>query len=118
MRTTGPCALPSHDGCGGPSSSSRWAARIAGLCGAVETEPLEGVYAGERELADEAERLGPPEVRRGRPPLGATSGGHSPRLSTLVPQDVNDAVRAAAEREGVTPAQWLRDAIEQRLVRR
>jgi hypothetical protein len=70
------------------------------------------------ELADEAERLGPPEVRRGRPPLGATSGGHSPRLSTRVPQDVNDAVRAAAEREGVTPAQWLRDAIEQRLVRK
>jgi plasmid stabilization system protein ParE len=69
------------------------------------------------ELADEAERLGPPQVRRGRPPLGATSGGHSPRLSTRVPRDVDDAVRAAAEREGVTPAQWLREAIEQRLVR-
>lgn len=69
------------------------------------------------ELAEEAERLGPPKLRRGRPPLGATSGGHSPRLSTRVPQDVDDAVRAAAEREGVTPAQWLREAIEQRLVR-
>ncbi len=69
------------------------------------------------ELADEAERLGPPQVRRGRPPLGATSGGHSPRLSTRVPQDVNDAVRAAAEREGATPAQWLRQAIEQQLAR-
>jgi hypothetical protein len=69
------------------------------------------------ELADEAERLGPPQVRRGRPPLGATSGGHSPRLSTRVPEDVDEAVRAAAEREGVTPAQWLREAIEQRLVR-
>jgi hypothetical protein len=69
------------------------------------------------ELADEAERLGPPQVRRGRPPLGATSGGHSPRLSTRVPRDVDEAVRAAAEREGVTPAQWLREAIEQRLVR-
>jgi hypothetical protein len=69
------------------------------------------------ELADEAERLGPPQVRRGRPPLGATSGGQSPRLSTRVPKDVDEAVRAAAEREGVTPAQWLREAIEQRLVR-
>lgn len=69
------------------------------------------------ELADEAERLGPPQVRRGRPPLGAMSGGHSPRLSTRVPQDVNDAVRAAAEREGATPAQWLRQAIEQQLAR-
>ncbi len=69
------------------------------------------------ELADEAERLGPPQVRRGRPPLGATSAGHSPRLSTRVPRDVEEAVRAAAEREGVTPAQWLREAIEQRLVR-
>ncbi len=69
------------------------------------------------ELADEAERLGPPKLRRGRPPLGAMAGGHSPRLSTRVPQDVDDAVRAAAEREGMTPAQWLRGAIEQRLVR-
>ncbi len=69
------------------------------------------------ELADEAERLGPPQVRRGRPPLGATSGGHSPRLSTRVPQDISDAVRAAAEREGATPAQWLRQAIEQQLAR-
>lgn len=69
------------------------------------------------ELADEAEGSGPPKLRRGRPPLGATSGGHSPRLSTRVPQDVDDAVRAAAEREGVTPAQWLREAINQRLVR-
>lgn len=69
------------------------------------------------ELAHEAESLGPPQVRRGRPPLGARSGGHSPRLSTRVPQDVDDAVRAAAQREGVTPAQWLREAIEQRLVR-
>lgn len=69
------------------------------------------------ELADEAERLGPQKLRRGRPPLGAASGGQSPRLSTRVPQDVDDAVRAAAEREGVTPAQWLREAIEQRLVR-
>lgn len=69
------------------------------------------------ELANEAERLGPPPVRRGRPPLGSSSGGQSPRLSTRVPQDVDDAVRAAAEREGVTPAQWLREAIQQRLVR-
>ena len=69
------------------------------------------------ELADEAERLGPPQVRRGRPPLGARSGVQSPRLSTRVPQDVDDAVRAAADREGVTPAQWLREAIEQRLIR-
>lgn len=69
------------------------------------------------ELADEAERLGPPQMRRGRPPLGSTSIGHSPRLTTRVPRDVDAAVRAAAEREGVTPAQWLRAAIEQRLVR-
>lgn len=69
------------------------------------------------ELANEAESLGPPQLRRGRPPLGATSHGHSPRLSTRVPHDVDDAVRAAAVREGVSPAQWLREAIEQRLVR-
>ncbi|WP_369052814.1 hypothetical protein [Kineococcus terrestris] len=69
------------------------------------------------ELADEAERSGPPQLRRGRPSLGSTSSGHSPRLSTRVPQDVDDAVRAAAARQGVTPAQWLREAIEQRLVR-
>lgn len=69
------------------------------------------------ELANEAERLGPPQVRRGRPPVGATSGGHSPRLSTRVPQEVNDAVRAAAEQEGTTPAQWLRQAIEQQLAK-
>ena len=69
------------------------------------------------ELADEAEHLGPPQLRRGRPPLSATSQGHSPRLSTRVPRDVDDAVRAAAVREGVSPAQWLREAIEQRLVR-
>lgn len=68
-------------------------------------------------LADEAESLGPPQLRRGRPPLGDTSRGHSPRLSTRVPHDVDDAVRAAAAREGETPAQWLREAIEQRLVR-
>lgn len=69
------------------------------------------------ELANEAERLGPPQVRRGRPTVGATSSGHSPRLSTRVPQEVNDAVRAAAEQEGTTPAQWLRQAIEQQLAK-
>lgn len=70
------------------------------------------------ELADEAERLGPPKLRRGRPPVGAaTVRGHSPRLSTRVPKDIDEAVRAAAESKGVTPAQWLREAIEQRLVR-
>lgn len=68
------------------------------------------------ELADEAEGLGPPQLRRGRPPRGGTSSGHSPRLSTRVTHDVDDAVRAAAVREGVGPAQWLRQAIEQRLV--
>ncbi|WP_432499013.1 hypothetical protein [Kineococcus gypseus] len=77
--------------------------------------PYDDAYLNE--LADEAERQGPPQVRRGRPALGSTSGRHSPRLSTRVPQDVDDAVRAAAEREGVTPAQWLREAIQQRLVR-
>ena len=69
------------------------------------------------ELANEAEHLGPPQLRRGRPPLGSTSAGHSPRLSTRVPHDVDDAVRAAAVRQGVSPSQWLREAIEQRLVR-
>lgn len=77
--------------------------------------PYDDAYV--HELAEEAERQGPPPVRRGRPPLGSTVGGHSPRLSTRVPKDVEDAVRVAADREGVTPAQWLREAIQQRLVR-
>lgn len=85
----------------------------------VVRDPSGRIYddASLSELADEAERLGPPQIRRGRPPLGSAAGGQSPRLSTRVPQDVDDAVRAAAEREDVTPAQWLREAIEQRLVR-
>lgn len=53
--------------------------------------------------------------RRGRPTVGAHASGPSPRIGVRLPATTRDAVRDAAGAEGVSEAQWLRAAIEERL---
>ena len=83
----------------------------------------------EQEAAYEAEsdhyaRQGPPaEVlaafadRRGRPRVGEQPAGHSPRIGARVSADTREAVRRAAQEEGLSEAQWLCAAIEEHLHR-
>ncbi|GAB3232774.1 hypothetical protein GCM10027586_14980 [Kineococcus gypseus] len=83
----------------------------------------------EQEAAYEAEsdryaRQGPPEQvlaafadRRGRPRVGEQLAGHSPRIGARVSADTREAVRRAAQEEGLSEAQWLRAAIDERLHR-
>ena len=53
--------------------------------------------------------------RRGRPPIGEHASGPSPRIGVRLPATTRDAVRDAAGAEGVSEAEWLRAAIEERL---
>lgn len=41
----------------------------------------------------------------------------SHRLQVLIPEDLNTAIRKAAERESCSKGEWVRRAIEQRLAR-
>jgi len=48
---------------------------------------------------------------RGRPSL--SQGGESPLLRVRLPQDLDEAVRRAAERAGTSRAEWVRQVLDQ-----
>ncbi|WP_432536269.1 hypothetical protein [Kineococcus arenarius] len=92
------------------------------------TDEGDARLAEEQEAAYEAEsdryaQQGPPlqvlaafaTRRRGRPRVGEQPAGDSPRIGARVTPDTREAVRRAAQEEGVTEAEWLRAAIEARL---
>jgi hypothetical protein len=66
-------------------------------------------------LAAEAERgldLASWKPRRGRPPLGATAGRHSPRIALRVPEDLHRRVAERATKEGRSMSEVVRDLLE------
>ncbi len=67
-------------------------------------------------LAKEAEAgfdLSKWKPRPGRPPLGDTAGGHSPRIEARVPEALHRRVSARAAREGRTVSQVVRRLLEE-----
>ena len=66
-------------------------------------------------MADEAEAGFDPatfRLRPGRPPLGTSNGGHSPRLEVRVPAMLRDRVLARAAAEGRSVSDVLRELLE------
>lgn len=89
---------------------------------AALTEDQEAAY--EAESNRYVQQGPPPQVlaafaaqRRGRPQVGTQPAGESPRIGARVTNDTREAVRRAAQQEGLTEAEWLRAAIEDRLHR-
>jgi hypothetical protein len=68
--------------------------------------------ADAQRLAQEA--LG--QVGRGRPSLTAP-GEHSPQIKVRVPAELREELRATARREGKSPSQVVREALEMHLER-
>lgn len=67
-------------------------------------------------LAEEAEAgfdLSNWRPRLGRPPLGETGSGHSPRIEARVPEALHRRVSARAAREGRSVSQVVRALLEE-----
>jgi hypothetical protein len=67
------------------------------------------------EVLAEAEAGYDPEQLRpvGRPSLAGIGGGHSPRVTFRVPDDLRARAEAAARARGCTVSQLAREALEQ-----
>jgi predicted HicB family RNase H-like nuclease len=67
------------------------------------------------QLAAEAERgfdLSTWAPRRGRPPLGATAGAHSPRIAVRIPEDLHRRAMKRAAEEGRSISDVVRELLE------
>jgi hypothetical protein len=50
--------------------------------------------------------------RRGRRPLGATAGGHSPRIAVRLPEDLHERAMRRAAKEGRSISDVVRELLE------
>ena len=67
------------------------------------------------QLAAEADRgfdISTWTPRRGRPPLGATAGAHSPRIAVRIPEDLHRRAMKRAAEEGRSISDVVRELLE------